>query len=66
MHIVTCSNYFDSNSTSALRTGGLQKKEIDFCKFSHRVPCNLSILLAQNILVLDNSTKIVSCVRSLL
>ena len=41
MHIVTCSNYFDSNRTAALRTGVCEKK-IDFLVNFHtdfRVIC---------------------------
>ena len=35
MHIVTCSDYFDSNKTVALRTGS-QRKKIDFFSNFHR------------------------------
>ena len=58
MHIVACSNFLDSKRIVALRTGATRKRF--FCKFSHKSPCKLSILLVQNISVLD---KLVSCVR---
>ena len=51
--MVTCSNYFDSSKTVALRTGS-QRRKIDFC---------ISISVIQNISVPDKSRKLVSCVR---
>ena len=59
MHIVTCSNCLDSKRIVALRTG-VSEKKIFLGKFSHKFSCKLSILLVQNISVLD---KLVSCVR---
>ena len=59
MHIVTCSNCLDLKRIVALRTG-VNEKRFFFCKFSHKFSCKLSILLVQNISVLD---KLVSCIR---
>ena len=61
IHVVICSNYFDFNKTAALKTVGQQKIMI-FTNF-HTDFSNLSISLVQNILVLDKSQKLVSCVR---
>ena len=59
MHIVTCSNCLGLKRIVALRTR-VNEKKITFCKFSHKFSCKLSILLVQNVSVLD---KLVSCVR---
>ena len=59
MHIVTCSNCLDLKRIVALRRG-VNEKRFFFCKFSHKFSCKLSILLVQNISVLD---KLVSCIR---
>ena len=59
---VHCINYFDSNKRVVLRTGGLQRK-IDYLQIYTQFSCNLSILLVENILVLDKSRKLVSCVK---
>ena len=63
MHIVTCSNCLDSKRIVALITG-VNKNKIFFCKFSHKFSCKLSILLVQNISLLDKPRKLVSCVRA--
>ena len=34
-----------------------------FCKFSHKFYCNLSISFVENISMLDNSRKLVPCVK---
>ena len=62
MHIITCSNFLDSKRIIAVRTE-VNEKKIFFCKFSNKFSCKLSILLVQNISVLDKPTKLVSCVR---
>ena len=62
MHIVTCLNCLDSNRTVALKNG-VNEKKISFCKFSHKFSCNLTILLVQNIPVLNKPRKLVSCIR---
>ena len=59
MHIVTCSNCLDSKRIVALRTG-VNEKKIFLQIFTQKSSCKLSILLVQNISVLD---KLVSCVR---
>ena len=62
MHIVTCLNCLDSNRTVALKIG-VNEKKISFCKFSHKFSCNLTILLVQNIPMLNKPRKLVSCIR---